>query len=375
MAANLEELLDHVESASSYGNSTREGIALAASQHITLYSAVLGFVIRSSTTRNPFELYYPFRQIAQRFFRDERIYLVLSSEWDYVPFTYPMTLNELPNFILIGMPAPEADNVLAFPLAGHELGHSVWKKQDLRAAFSSKVLEKTRLRFEREPNLLKSIYKSLPAERFEDDLFASQLKEDTISDIIYYCLRQMEELFCDLIALHVFGSAYVCAFRYLLAPTDSGERSLEYPELSERAKAIEEYAISKTITSAELSRWFASEGEPSQPVENATVKIVDAVRREMFPELSSAVEEIVFEAGLTHPGPSQVQDVKERFMMGMPLEGEYTIGELICGAWEYCFETFNKPITRERRVELDASNLVLKSAEAIEYKARITIAG
>lgn len=62
MKANLEDLISEVYEAIDYSPSLREGITLAASEHIYLYSDVLGTIIRSSTTRNPFELYFPFKE-------------------------------------------------------------------------------------------------------------------------------------------------------------------------------------------------------------------------------------------------------------------------------------------------------------------------
>src|SRR3546814_10308475 len=58
--------------------------------------------------------------------------LIMSSEWKFVPFTFPMTLDWLPGFALVGGPAPESDNVLIVPLAGHEIGHSAWRSKQLK---------------------------------------------------------------------------------------------------------------------------------------------------------------------------------------------------------------------------------------------------
>src|SRR4051812_25114337 len=55
------------------------------------------------------------------------------------PFTYPFVFSELPNFVLIGLPASESDNPLIIPLAGHELGHSVWKIYDLSRRFTPAI--------------------------------------------------------------------------------------------------------------------------------------------------------------------------------------------------------------------------------------------
>ncbi|WP_289465076.1 hypothetical protein, partial [Klebsiella pneumoniae] len=60
--------------------------------------------------------------------------LLLSSEWDYVPFAYPQSLEDLRSFVLIGLPASEAATALLLPLAGHELGHAVWKNRGIEGS-------------------------------------------------------------------------------------------------------------------------------------------------------------------------------------------------------------------------------------------------
>ena len=95
---------------------------------------ILGIIVRSSSTRNAFEFYSSFLSLCRKAL-DENCKLILSSEWDYIPFTFPQNLQELPNFVIIGLPASESDNTLVFPVAGHELGHSIWLKEKLQSKF------------------------------------------------------------------------------------------------------------------------------------------------------------------------------------------------------------------------------------------------
>jgi hypothetical protein len=70
--------------------------------------------------------------------------VVISSEWDFSPLTYSLNVSVLPNFLLIGMPVPESGNALILPLAGHELGHSVWANDNLESSFAAAVQTKAR---------------------------------------------------------------------------------------------------------------------------------------------------------------------------------------------------------------------------------------
>ena len=88
------------------------------------YLPYLGFILRSTNVRNGFEVYGPLLQLARKVLGSSTS-LILSSEWDYSPYTF-FGIYSLRNFILIGLPAPESANPLLLPLAGHELGHAIW---------------------------------------------------------------------------------------------------------------------------------------------------------------------------------------------------------------------------------------------------------
>jgi hypothetical protein len=98
---------------------------------------LLGFILRSTNVRNAFEVYGPILRLARNVVGDDTK-LLLSSEWEFSPFTFP-ALDLLPNFVLIGIPASESENPLVLPLAGHELGHTLWGANQLAQIFDAKV--------------------------------------------------------------------------------------------------------------------------------------------------------------------------------------------------------------------------------------------
>lgn len=71
---------------------------------------------------------------------EEHSRVVLSSEWSFSPFTYPAALEQLPTFVFIGVPASECHNPLVIPLAAHELGHVVWRRNGVKAEFDPIIL-------------------------------------------------------------------------------------------------------------------------------------------------------------------------------------------------------------------------------------------
>src|SRR5205807_4739983 len=104
-------------------------------QHQFTYLPLFGFILRSTNVRNAFEVFRPLLRLAGDIREPgvaknaRKTELVLSSEWDYSPFVY-REMPELPGFVMIGSPSPESANPLLVPLAGHELGHSIWRKDN-----------------------------------------------------------------------------------------------------------------------------------------------------------------------------------------------------------------------------------------------------
>ncbi len=73
------------------------------------YTPFLGFILRATNVRNAFEVYSPALRLAKQLL-GPNTKLLLSSEWDYSPFV--MTTHDLPDFVLIGVPAFESSNPL-----------------------------------------------------------------------------------------------------------------------------------------------------------------------------------------------------------------------------------------------------------------------
>jgi hypothetical protein len=194
---------------------------------------ILGIIVRSSSTRNAFEFYSPFLSLC-RAALDNECKLILSSEWDYIPFTFPQNLQELPNFVIIGLPASESDNTLVFPVAGHELGHSIWLKEKLQAKFQPILLTRVLEAFVENRTKLNELFPEVEGANLNSDIFAQYLISTSVTQALSYCM----EFYCDFVGLYIFGESFLRAFEYLIAPTLSGQRSSSYPENRNRAKTI-----------------------------------------------------------------------------------------------------------------------------------------
>ncbi len=171
------------------------------------YVPLLGFILRSTNVRNAFEFCAPLKRLARQVLdhnvdeakRTTR--LLLSSEWDYSPFVY-RDIPDLPGLVLIGLPAPESSNPFLIPLAGHELGHSIWSRRKLGASFKPTVRRHVLTIIRDRWKDFEQVYQKRPLkqEDLTNDMFCVQFWEQAV----LWCLRQAEESFCDFIGIRLF---------------------------------------------------------------------------------------------------------------------------------------------------------------------------
>jgi len=227
--------LDHVEKLDEASDpQTIRAACIAEVSGLFDYLPILGFILRSTNIRNAFETYGPVLRLCQKIL-GPNTKLLISSEWEYSPFTYAR-VTHLPNFVLIGLPAHESSNPLLLPLAGHELGHTIWADRNILSKFAQSIE--------------KSIVDEITGGRWNDfqQLHPDTTEKSSVTDDFIvrqtwlpaadWAARQAEETFCDLIGLRIFGESYLQAFAYLLSPRLAGLRSVIYPNFRRRVSDL-----------------------------------------------------------------------------------------------------------------------------------------
>lgn len=329
-------------------------------------SQILGILTRSGSMRNSFEVYNTFRDLCNRFFSKE-VYVVISSEWNYIPFTYPMNLQELPEFIIIGLPASESNNTLIFPSAAHELGHSIWLNKGMEAVFSEGVFAKAAEQVEKNPKLIGGLFPDdVDA---SSDLFAQQMQQQFIYESGRAALRQIEELFCDFIATKIFGNSYLRAFQYLIAPGGGQSRSTEYPATKERAALINTYAgkegqgIEGYDVEFEDNRF-----ENLHAYDAGIARIADNVRQQFTEQVYQKAATISQEAGIRQIDGEVVEKAVKYFSNGMPINFDASIGELYTAAWEFFVsQNLSNGQMSDVSVLNHVGEIVMKTVESWEF--------
>lgn len=349
-------------------------VAKNACQHSLAYlfrfTPYLGFVVRATNIRNAFELYPPLMRLARRAL-GPKTKLLLSSEWDYSPFIY-LPQKELSNFVVIGVPSYESSNALLIPLAGHELGHSIWNQQSLASRFK--------------PKLEQAVLEAIQTLHWNDfEAYCPQATKTTLSidifvreawlPILAMATRQLEEIYCDVMGIRLFSESYLNAFAYLLAPGLPSEQSLNYPEILKRVRYLEEAAKKLGVVSPEgYTDLFQSQPLPANPVFKLFSVISGSATEGMVGDLVNEIIQFAGNQHLPERREEEVTRIKDDFSRIMPCEGNSELCNIVNAGWQiYLDSKIWSGVFQLQRVDRGRvlNDLLLKSCEVAEYEERL----
>jgi hypothetical protein len=340
------------------------------------YVPLLGFTLRSTNVRNAFEVFGPLLRLARELLehgvdaKSRTTHLVFSSEWDYSPFVFG-DIPDLPGFVLIGLPAPESANPLLIPLAGHELGHSLWATRrlahDFRRAATREVVDVIKARFA-EFRQVFPLGRNVTADDLDRDMFCLQFWQQ----IVPWTLRQAEESFCDFVGVRLFGESYLNAFAYLLCPGMEWPRTLDYPNLRERVDnllfAADQMHVDKPSGYADL---FENQAEPVlSDTDKFRLSVADQALRAMRRPLVERADREVTTAGISPVSEEEVLRIYERFQRVVPAEGCAGLPDILNAAWRAYRQSdlwSALPQIANNR-ERNLKELVLKNVEVFEIE-------
>lgn len=336
---------------------------------------LLGFLTRSTDVRNSFELHGPFLRLVRRALGSDAR-LVISSEWDYSPFTYQMPDDlGLDDVVFIGIPASESCNGLTIPLAGHEFGHNIWRWFDFSNKYQNKVESEV-------VNYISDVVWDEFIEWFEEvgdksnltDMLGSQIWKTSW----VWAMEQCEELFCDFIGLIIFKEAYLHAFAYLLAPGLPGIRSESYPNMKDRARALAKVANSNGIAvPPDFIDQFEDNDPPFVEENKFLLEISDAVTIRLIDTLADDAAELIYNHKLDEYSSEDIGKLVKNFSLGVPAMSPASVSSIVNAAsffsrnnlseWEKRYPVIFSDAGRSNRM---LSDLVYKSLEVLEIAER-----
>lgn len=348
---HFETLISGLDDAEELSFKAFQALCLKASVEVELHLPVLGFILRSTNVRNAFEAYDPLKRIVGQTVSSDA-QLLISSEWDFVPFTYPMSLDVLPNFVLVGGPAHESDSAFLVPIAGHEIGHSAWRYHGIEADIAPTYTSHFSNFVEQDPDLKTELEEDYGAG------FAGFFRDIGI--------KRVEELFCDAFALCLFGESYLYAFEHLTYP-GGGERDQGYPKIEERMRFLLMAAERRGLSvQGEFSDgWRPSSDDPT--ADSDIDDLLDRACEQIYDEIVDAAARIVDDSGVETPSEKSIKNVQNAFDAGVPYADYASLADLLCAAWRMIGADVKSD--QERRFSL-VNELVLKSIEVSEFKVR-----
>ena len=324
---------------------------------LSRHMKILGFILLSTNVRNAFEAHFPLKRLVRRVIsRDAK--LVLSSEWDFEPFTYPMNIELLPEYILVGGPAPESSNLLIIPLAGHEIGHSAWSRHDFSKLIRPAVTKAIAAAISSNGPMVRQALKKLGRSSKE----ISYLQNTCLN----YAMRQLEEGFCDCFGLYVFGEGYLCAYEYFLAPGE-GKRSAIYPSALARVRFLRQAAseLELKYNPVIFDGWIdsaprtGSDAEILALADIAVEKTVLALRKRTF--------EFTRRRKVAAINEKAVDRVLSALKQRVPDSKGATLPEVVTAGWRYLR---GKPVMSDDEYGM-LNELMLKSIEVSEFRLRV----
>jgi hypothetical protein len=367
----LDEVLREIEQVDSDANPNviyhfcREGNSL-----IYFYMGFIGLLLRSSNVRNAFELYSSIKEIAERILRERDIKVVISSEWNFSPLIYPIPSKRLSRYIFVGLPASESQNALVIPLAGHELGHAIWRRSGLQTTYNKRIEARIISIFEKNWDSVEQIFRrGLKPKDVATHFAARAIWEQSL----VYSKRQIEEVFCDLIGVWLFGTSYLHAFRYLAAPAIGDRRNELYPPMQARSEILVKAALefSYPVPKGYIDSFNVSSSPSStHPAAVLLLHLADQTTATFVDELIHEVNAYLSRIRAIHkPTREGIQHALTYLDLVCAVPGAKTIADITNAAWQIRLDlaSWNIPdISDDGKIPI-LSDLVFKSLEVDEY--------
>jgi hypothetical protein len=307
---------------------------------------------------------------------------LLSGRWggnwiEYFAEARPKDIRH-PWAVNLGIPASESQNPLILPLAGHELGHVVWRRKGAKGEFDPIIRAEIIHQYQQNWLRFKKTFDQAPSspDRLETDLFSRRIWGQSYA----LAQRQLEEVFCDFVGVYVFGKSFLHSFRYLLAPSLGRYRSLNYPPLQARAQYMLQYATSLGVQPISGYADSFSEQEHSlAPSERFILEVADETTKTLHTRLPAMIDKYHGRAECFDTGRDDERCVKQSLLNLVPAASTKSMAAVVNAGWDVRLEIDEWAILtdiedsvkrRSEKVRI-LRDLVWKSFEVYEFRKRI----
>lgn len=331
---------------------------------------LIGFLLRSRDVRNSFELHGPYLRLVKNALGEDAS-LVISSEWEFSPFTYnmPETIG-VSKVAFIGMPASESYNALSIPLTGHELGHNIWRVLNKNTDYEYKIESAIYNHISNNWPEVRSLFSEASDPQEAWDNVGSPIRKSMHA----WCMRQAQEFFCDHIGLYMFEESFLYAFAYFLAPGFGGVRSGYYPDDVDRANALISACDLRGIQAPEdYSEVFIRCPTHEDPKIQLILSVCDSIMKSLVLDIEKDAYVTAEKYSLIKFDKENTNKIVHSFELGVPATNPSSLSNVInaawylyndkMSAWKNSYPDIYKDIRRREQMLFD---LTFKSLEVME---------
>jgi hypothetical protein len=274
---------------------------------------------------------------------------------------------------LIGLPAPESSNPFLLPLAGHELGHTLWRNyfisRSIGRSIEDKLISEIQARWKSD---FASYFNGISETDIGSNLFAISQWRPALT----WALKQCEEYFCDFIGLRIFGKAYLYAFAYLLSPQQAKRSNGNYPALHLRAQCLVDAAskYSVEIDPSYLSWFEKAQNSESLGERQNLIDVADSVSLSFVQQLIDNADTIISTANLPTSNRLDIDKIKARFNLHVPAENTGDLVAILNAGWESWIEKgYQRSGNKGNSDRENLKEIVLKTIEILEIEERLKL--
>jgi hypothetical protein len=192
----------------------------------------------------------------------------------------------------------------------------------------------------------------------------------------WWSVKQAEETYCDLLGLQLFGTAFLEAYAYLLAPK-GGTRVPQYPDQRRRVRHLLEAAAALAIDAPpNYDTLFDDNSIPSAHLSTSDafrLSIADEACDKAVTDLRTAAQDALTTASLRQAANAtnaEVQRIVARLRRVVPAEHCTSLADIINAAWVLAHDADlwkDNPELHGNRQQI-LRELVLKNVEILEIE-------
>jgi len=214
------------------------------------------------------------------------------------------------------------------------------------------------------------------ATNIESDFFLIRAWKESYN----LAMRQLEEMFCDFMAIFIFGASFFYSFRYLISPSLGYKRSAPNPSIAKRAEYMLLAAAHHGITNVGDFAASFNEKEIDRNMEARFVlAMADKATSLLVRDLIPLVEKYRGKAECFKDGTDHETSGKGCLVDLVPIATINSVSAIINAGWSLRLGLKSWDIAKDINDENERNkeklrvlrDLILKSLEVYEYRKRM----